>query len=355
VYTHLSQPTICKKQIVSILLVARLNQSTNQLFIVKKIAIQYKLKSKRNPNLITPCCGKQNRSSKGGCKFANYIGLPECFGYCFSCGKSTRPPTIYVDEKGGKFTWNTVLNKFEAISGLVLPKVIIGQSVQNEKITPNQKFIDERLIWKFYRNTNENNLLKYIRITYQKYTVDDVFLEYALGTSKNGGMMFWERNKKLQVQSVKINFFQQNGRRTNKFNRPYLTDDGYLSCLFGEHLINDDAKGKQKLILVESEKTAIIGAILMGKFTWLSYGGASGFSRAKNNCLIGHTVLVIPDMENKAVEIINNKIIELRKIGVNASVWDMTNGRTDEQLELDGDYKCDLEDVFRRLIFENKI
>ncbi len=84
-------------------------------------------------------------------------------------------------------------------------------------------------------------------------------------------------------------------------------------------------------------------------YTWLSYGGSTGLTDKKYACLIGHNVLIIPDISSKDVSIINNKIIELRELGVNAKIWDMTNGRNDEELKKDGIYNCDLEDFFRQL------
>jgi hypothetical protein len=37
-------------------------------------------------------------------------------------------------------------------------------------------------------------------------------------------------------------------------------------------------------------------------------------------------------------------------MGINAKVWDMTNGKTDEQLKTEGIYNNDLEDIFRKFI-----
>ena len=48
-----------------------------------------KFEKKRNYGIITPCCGKSNKDGK----FVNYQALPEQFGYCHSCGKTTLPVT----------------------------------------------------------------------------------------------------------------------------------------------------------------------------------------------------------------------------------------------------------------------
>lgn len=75
--------------------------------------------------------------------------------------------------------------------------------------------------------------------------------------------------------------------------QPYTNQKGYYSCLFGEYLILDRFKGRQKLVLVESEKITIVGAILLPEFTWLAYGGSNGLTKSKYNCLIGHKILII--------------------------------------------------------------
>ena len=54
-------------------------------------------------------------------------------------------------------------------------------------------------------------------------------------------------------------------------------------------------------------------------------------------------------MSENAVNIIYEKIPLLLSMGINAKIWDMTDGKTDEQLKNQGIYNDDLEDVFRSL------
>ncbi len=61
------------------------------------------------------------------------------------------------------------------------------------------------------------------------------------------------------------------------------------------------------------------------------------------------SVLIIPDMSENAVSIILNKIPFLISLGINVKIWDMTEGKTDEQLKFEGIYNNDLEDVFREI------
>jgi hypothetical protein len=43
------------------------------------------------------------------------------------------------------------------------------------------------------------------------------------------------------------------------------------------------------------------------------------------------------------------KVAELRQNGIDIKLWDMTNGKTDDQLNQEGIYNNDLEDFFREL------
>lgn len=307
--------------------------------MLQKTKLELVFNSKRDYKLITPCCGRNNTDGK----FINYKNLSPEYGYCHSCGKASLPPTIYVDENGEQYIWNELENKFQ--TNLILPK----KSIINAPKFTVQKFINESIIWQYFKINPENNLLQYLRKMYGDLKTEDAKETYALGTSNDGGIVFWSINSNLKVQKAKIAYYDTNGKRTNKFKVPYKNEDGYFNCLFGEHLIYDKIKTKKTVVLTESEKTAIIGYILFPQYVWVAYGGINGLTENKISCLIGHNVLIIPDMSENAVSIILNKIPTLISLGINAKIWDMTESKTDEQLKLEGIYNNDLEDVFRKI------
>lgn len=309
---------------------------------MKKITPKFTFKKRRNFKMVTPCCNRLNSDGK----FVSYNETSEQYGYCHSCGKPYLPKSLYEDDKGVKYTWNDILKKYEPLS-LDFENIKLVKP-QKTNIT-EQKFIPEKTIWDYYLRQPQNNLLTYLKNKYSSYDTEEVFKQYILGNTYDGGVVFWQINKKLKVQKGKVAYYDTNGRRTNKFNQPYTNEKGYFSCLFGEHLIvnNPDLKSKQKLILVESEKTAIVGAIVLKKYTWLSYCGRNGLTRSKYESLKGHDVIIIPDFSKKDIEIMSKKCLELKEIGVNACVLDITRGRNDNQLKNDNLYNCDLEDIIR--------
>ena len=314
--------------------------------MLQKKEIELIFDNKRNYKIITPCCNKSNTDGK----FVNYKNLNDKFGYCHSCGITTLPPQIYTDQNANEYYWNDAENKFESIYLMSDPKNVNPSKITFSKEQITQKFIDESVIWNYYYTAPENNLLQYLRKTYGSEKTEDAKQTYALGTSNDGGLLFWSINSDLKVQKAKIVYYDANGKRTNKFKVPYKNEQGYFNCLFGAHLVYDTIRAKKIIVLTESEKTAIVGYILFPHYVWVAYGGINGLTENKLKPLIGHNVLIVPDMSENAVSIILNKIPLLISLGINAKIWDMTNGKTDVQLKSEGIYNNDLEDVFRKMV-----
>jgi hypothetical protein len=289
-----------------------------------------KYRKKRNYRLITPCCGKSNKDGK----FVNYEGYSEQFGYCHSCGKTILPDY-------GQLT------DYDQIAKISNSRIKSFQSQTISKKVIKQRFIDEKIIWTYFQLKPENNLIGYLKKTYNSNSVNETLEKYAIGSCRDGGTIFWMINEKHQVQKCKVAFYDQNGKRTNRFKVPYENEDGYHACLFGAHLLIEFNKGRYTVILVESEKTAIVGDILLPQFTWLAYGGLNGLTDDKVTCLKGHKVLLIPDISNQAMVAAKKKVKQLKDLGVNIHVWDMRNGKSDEELRNEGIYNNDLEDYFR--------
>jgi hypothetical protein len=311
--------------------------------MLQKVESVLQFENKRNTKLITPCCQKDNSNGK----FVTFIGYPEHYGYCHSCGVTTQPPTIYKDEKGEEFQWNTETDKFES-AVLQMSHKSVTQSCHTSKVDSRieNKYIDIQIVKSFCSYPKENNLLQYLRNTYSSKEVDKVKNKYYIGTNKKLGTVFWNMNKGGQAQKAKVVFYTKNGKRTNYFQVPYKNEDGYYSCLFGEHLLKDNTK---PIILVESEKTAIIASIEFPHYTWLAYGGINGLTESKMKVLSGETVVIIPDISSKAVKIIKDKESLFQRNNIDAKIFDMTCGLTDDQLKNEGWYNADIEDVFREV------
>ncbi|RLD80322.1 MAG: hypothetical protein DRJ07_10595 [Bacteroidetes bacterium] len=310
-----------------------------------KIKLDLKFNQKRNFKLITPCCNKSNRDGK----YINYMGMVDRYGYCHSCGKVSLPKQEYQDEKGEKYVWNENLEKFEK----VFDTGMVNQTITEHKpIDPSKKielkYIDPSLVKESIQHQPENNLLAYIRKTYGDEKTERVINLYYLGTDAIGYTLFWNVDKNLMVRKAKAIKYDTSGKRTSKIRSPFLNEDGYKACLFGEHLLKFGDKDKDIYVLVESEKTAIISSIILPEYWWLAYGGINGLTSDKMKVLKGFRVLIIPDMSENAVSIIKNKLPLMMQLGIHAEIWDMIDGRSDEQLKQDLDYNNDLEDIIKK-------
>jgi hypothetical protein len=307
-----------------------------------KVENNLKFTNKRNYKIVTPCCHKKNTDGK----FVNYLDHEEIYGFCHSCGVATLPPTIYLNEYGEEFTWCMTENKFIQNT---LSEFAVPVATNNQVLAIQKKYIPEIEIWSNFNTKPENNLLQFLRKNYDQKLVEDAKEVYAISTSNDGGTMFWTINKELLIQKLKIAYYDENGRRKNHFKVPYKNEDGYFSCLFGEHILGYNYYQDKTVILVESEKTAIIGYMLIPKYIWLAYGGCNGLTIQKAQVIKGFKVIIIPDMSENALQVANKKVAELRQNGIDIKVWDMTEGKTDQQLKNDGVYNCDLEDFFREI------
>lgn len=103
-------------------------------------------------------------------------------------------------------------------------------------------------------------------------------------------------------------------------------------------------------MLVESEKTALVCTIEFPGYVWLAYGRINGLTNDKIQVLKGESVTIIPDISENAVSIAYKKVKEMKGIGVHVEVFDMADGRCDEELKKDGIYNDDLEDIIKNLV-----
>ena len=107
--------------------------------------------------------------------------------------------------------------------------------------------------------------------------------------------MFLQIDSENKIRTGKFINYDFKGKRTgipfwlHKFFK--IENFNLEQCLFGTHLIND-----KPIMLVEGEKTALIGAITKPKYTWLASGGKNNLNLSMLKPLENKDVLVIPDV-----------------------------------------------------------
>ena len=137
--------------------------------------------------------------------------------------------------------------------------------------------------------------------------------EYRLGATRDGAVIFWQIDRNDKVRTGKVmQYNPEDGHRikgglTSAVNwihsilkkQQVLPEEWQLSqCLFGEHLLKS-TPGKV-VVLVESEKSAVIGSAIFPGYVWLATGGKSQMREEKLRALTGRTVLLFPDADGYA-------------------------------------------------------
>lgn len=141
--------------------------------------------------------------------------------------------------------------------------------------------------------------------------VEGLTNEYQLGLTSSGDVIYFQIDRQGRCRSGKIMKYDPvTGHRIKDENKPdrigwvhsilksrgILPNDWELTqCLFGEHLL--ERYPDKKVILVESEKTALIGDAFMPKYVWLATGGKSNLNPQKLEVLRGREVIAYPDLD----------------------------------------------------------
>ena len=165
----------------------------------------------------------------------------------------------------------------------------------------------------------ENTLALFLSQYFDTATVKDVLTKYYVTSMCDpSGVIFWQCDTNLHLRHGKIMYYQPDGHRSKtRFNtvEARLKKVGRLpmefnlvQCLFGEHLLSVYPDSEKTVALVESEKTALIGAmaILKGReviaFPDLG-GGFEAWSKMADKLQVdGVTVKVSPYLERIATD-----------------------------------------------------
>ena len=201
-------------------------------------------------------------------------------------------------------------------------------------------YIDPQIMQRSLTAYHKNPLYLYVKKLFGEESAHRLFLLYNVGTSSkwNGSTVYWQVDMEGRVHTGKVmRYDAQTGHRVKE---PHgyvswahaelqLKDFHLQQCLFGEHLLSQSSSSR--VILVESEKTAIIGKHFLPEYIWLATGGKNGcFNSSAVQCLKGRSVLLIPDLG--ATEDWKKKMDILLPICLDVKISDVLEEEaTDEQ------------------------
>ncbi len=158
-----------------------------------------------------------------------------------------------------------------------------------------------------------SHLTTFLRTLFSQETITALINKYHLGVTKARDIIYYQIDLNGKVRTGKImKYNPTTGKRIKDPDTPnkitwvhsllkqkgQLPQDWQLTqCLFGEHLLNAPTEKHKTIALVESEKTAIIAAAIMPKYTWLATGGKSQLNPDKLSVLKGRKIIAFPDID----------------------------------------------------------
>lgn len=247
--------------------------------------------SGRNSRHTCPACGRPN------C-FVQYVDrwgrpiAPTC-GRCEhvdSCGYEQKPREYFAEHPQEKER-----NEYR----LTLPL--------HQKQEPQTDYIPLDLIQR--SESIDNNLMRYLGKFFPQPDLERVTKAYHLGSTRKGETIFPEIDIQGRCRTGKIMLYGRDGHRVKNerdavdwLHARYMRQQGKKAsdfhlkqCLFGEHLLTE--RPDEMVALTESEKSAIICALVFPDFVWVSCGGKHGFKPDLCKPLAGRNVLVYADAD----------------------------------------------------------
>jgi hypothetical protein len=189
----------------------------------------------------------------------------------------------------------------------------------------------EQLDEMYIKNAQIDNLTEFLLTKFSKEEVFTVIQKFFItGTNhfwKNANA-FFQIDEKGQIRGCKIMLFDKNtGRRIKK---PYnhinwlhiaIKAPNFIlnQCLFGLHQIIEDYQ--KIIVIVESERTAIIMSILLPDYIWLATGSCGNFNLKMLNPIKNRSIIAYPDKGEYNNWL--NKSKELNAMGFKIAVSDL--------------------------------
>jgi len=272
--------------------------------------LKYKNKSSR---LTCPNCGRPHCFSPYVDKDEQMYG-PE-YGRCnheSSCGYQKYPPSDYDPSKHKGNTnedWRKApawLKKSQAKAKPSVAKTTVPQTDEVEEICT----IPASIVNSTVRLNPLSDFLQFLSSIASTDDIIRVVQDYYIGVTKDRDAVFYQIDREGRCRTGKIMKYDPStghrikdddgGSKINwvhsklKYSKT-LADGWTLSqCLFGEHLL--DKYPDKPVVLVEAEKTAIIGSCLTPQCVWVATGG-KGQMNDRVEVLAGRDILALPDID----------------------------------------------------------
>lgn len=227
------------------------------------------LKYKTGNKGTCPHCGRHNCfvhyvDEKGEISFPDTVGLCD---HVNSCGYHYSPKDYFSDNPQLKLGSDTLQAQHSA-------------TFKAQK--PDSSYIEASVMQSSFSAYFINPLHKYLTGVFGEAETNRLFSLYNVGTAKlwGGSTIFWQVDAKGRIRSGKVMAYDaMTGHRIKDGNSHVCWAHSLLKlesfhlrqCLFGEHLLSSNLNAR--VVLVESEKTAIIASHFIPQYVWIATGG----------------------------------------------------------------------------------
>ena len=256
-------------------------------------------KYKYGSKISCPSCGKPR------C-FVKYVDaegkivFPDNVGKCDhenSCGYHYTPKEYFND-------YPDVLSRNQGVSESF--RVTACKSVDKKPVCIAPSYIASSYVDKSLSHYEINPLYRYLCNVFGEEETIRLFQLYRIGTSAKwgGSAVFWQIDMNGLVRTGKIMCYNpETGHRIKEpqafvswaHSELRMPDFHLKQCLFGEYLLKSSTSSP--VMLVESEKTAVIMSHFIPDYLWLATGGKNGcFNREAMQVLRDRNVTLLPDL-----------------------------------------------------------
>ena len=258
---------------------------------------RYRLDNTRPRIKVTcPACGRQKKlvryvDTQTGRFLADHVGKCDRI---FKCGYHYTPSDYFRDHP-----W---LNDISYHRPMCL-----RINVQ----PPKPSFVERSQLVESMNRCQSSALFRFLSSLWGNDETMRLFRLYNVGatTWMNDAAVFWQVDVNGGIRTGKIMLYGNDGHRIKADGVASITwahciksmvdhpdDFNLIQCFFGEHLLS--VYPDSKIMIVESEKSAIIASHYYPQYLWLASGGCCGcLNQTASQVLKGREVWLVPDLD----------------------------------------------------------
>ena len=287
---------------------------------------RYRLDNSRPRIKVTcPACGRSRKlvryvDSQTGLFLADYVGKCDRI---FKCGYHYTPSDYFRDHP-----WLNDITSHRPVS----------LNIINEQLS-QPSFIERSRMVESMNRCQSSSLFRFLSSLWGNDETMRLFRLYNVGATSrmNDAAVFWQVDINGCIRTGKIMRYGNNGHRIKEDGLVNLMwahrmksivdnpeDFNLVQCFFGEHLLS--VCPDSKVLIEESEKSAVIASHYYPQYLWLASGGCCGcLNQTDSQALKGREVWLVPDLD--AEDRWRDKLTMLRTItptvGIVTAISDM--------------------------------